>query len=111
MLMVTITARAQDRKPLSQLLLVADNDEGTFLGTFGDESEADSIFYDLGNYGSRFSSTSIFNQFSEYGSEFSTYSAFNEFAAHPPIIVDYKGNVYGRLSVNRFANGVTAQSY
>lgn len=110
-LMMTATANAQDKKPLNELLLVADNDEGTFLGTFEDESEADSIFNERGNYGSRYSSTSIFNQFSQYGSQFSAYSAFNEFASHPPIIMDDKGNVYGRLSINSFVRGVTDQSY
>ena len=28
-------------------------------------------------------------------------------ATHPPIIVDSKGNIYGRLSINRHAYGVT----
>ena len=90
---------------------MADNDENTFLGTFEDESKSDSIFNDSGSYGSTFSSTSIFNQFSKYGSEFSSYSAFNTFASHPPIIMDHNGNVYGVLSINSFAKGVTEQSY
>ena len=32
-------------------------------------------------------------------------------ATHPPIIVDSKGNIYGRLSINRHAYGVTDESY
>ena len=42
-LMMTATANAQDKKTLSQLLLAAENDENTFLGTFEDESKSDSI--------------------------------------------------------------------
>ena len=66
---------------------MADNDEGTFLGSFEDEYVPKSIFNKFGNYGSQFSSTSIFNQF----------------ASHPPSIVDDEENIYGRLSINRHA--------
>ena len=111
LLLSAAAVNAQAVKPLKQLFLMADDDEGTFLGSFENEYASKSIFNKFGNYGSQFSSTSIFNQFSQYGSEFSKYSAFNKLATNPPIIVDDEGNIYGVLSINSRAKGVTDDSY
>ena len=106
--MIVIDANAQR---LSDLALMADDSKGTFLGTFENEYSSNSIFNEYGSYGSKYSSTSIFNPYSQYGSEYSSYSAFNQYASNPPIIVDKKGNNYVRLSLNRYVQGVTNESY
>ena len=94
---------------LNQLRIVAD--DGTFLGTFENEYSTNSVYNQYGNYGSPYSSNSIMNQYSNYGSDYSDYSPFNKYATHAPWIVDRYGNSYGRLSVNKYASGVTNDSY
>ena len=112
LLVLLTTVVPANAESLNNLFLVADDDEGTFLGSFEDnEYSSNSIFNELGRYGSNLSSTSIFNQLGKFGSELSSYSAFNKWATHPPIIVDSKGNSYGRLSINRNIEGVTDASY
>ena len=47
-LMTAISAYAQSTQPLNKLFLMADDDEGTFLGSFEEnEFSAKSIFNDL----------------------------------------------------------------
>lgn len=108
---LTMTGQSANAQRLSDLILIADDNEGTFLGTFENEYTSNSVFNEYGNYGSQYSSKSIFNQYSQYGSEYSSYSPFNAYASNPPLIVDKDGNFYGRLSINRYARGVTNESY
>ncbi len=86
-------------------------DDGTFLGTFENEYSTRSVYNQYGNYGSPYSSYSIMNRYGNYGSDYSSYSPFNQYANNAPWIVDNYGNSYGRLSVNRYASGVTNDSY
>lgn len=95
--------------PLSQLRIVAT--DGTFLGTFENEYSVNSVYNEYGNYGSPYSSNSIMNKYGNYGSDYSIYSPFNKYASDAPWIMDRYGNSYGRLSVNRYAAGVTRDSY
>lgn len=97
--------------PLSLYQLHIEADDGTFLGTFENEYSGRSVYNQYGNYGSPYSSKSIMNKYSNYGSDYSQYSPFNQYATHAPWIVDAYGNSYGRLSVNRYASGVTNESY
>ena len=94
---------------LSELKIVAD--DGTFLGSFENEYSNNSIYNEYGNYGSIYSSKSIFNKYCNYGSDYSNYSPFNQYANKAPWLMDRKGNYYGRLSTNRYAQGVTDYSY
>ena len=95
--------------PLSQLRIVAA--DGTFLGTFESEYSTNSVYNEYGSYGSPYSTNSIMNKYGSYGSDYSSCSPFNEYASEAPWIVDKYGNSYGRLSVNRYASGVTRISY
>ena len=94
---------------LSELRIVAD--DGTFLGTLENKFSSDSIFNEFGKYGSKFNSNSLLNKFGRYGNEFSQYSPFNEHSNRGPILVDKNGNVYGRVTLNKYARGVTDLSY
>lgn len=78
---------------LSQLKIIAE--DGTFLGTFED----------------KYSKNSIYNKYGDYGSDYSQYSPFNAYASKTPWLVDGYGNTYGRLSINKYASGVTNDSY
>jgi hypothetical protein len=94
---------------LSELRIIAG--DGTFLGSFENEYSSNSIFNEYGNYGSKYSSTSIFNKYGNYGSDYSNLSPFNSYASNPPGIYDRRGNFYGTLSINRYASGLTNESY
>lgn len=107
LILVSMIFSAQARN-LESLMIVAT--DGQFLGTFENKFSSDSIYNTFGDYGSKFSSTSIFNQFGDYGSDFSTLSPFNSFSVEGPWIVDEMGNKYGRLSINKFAYGVTQET-
>lgn len=53
-----------------------------------------------GQHGSRNSAVSIRNRYSRFGSSYSNLSACNARAARPPLIVDARGHVHGRSTVN-----------
>ena len=94
---------------LNQLRIVAE--DGTFLGTFENEYSSKSVYNQYGNYGSPYGSNSIMNKYGTYGSDYSDYSPFNKYANNAPWIVDGYGDSYGRLSINKYASGVTNDSY
>lgn len=94
---------------LADLMLVAD--DGTFLGTFESEYSKNSIYNQYGTYGTPYSAESIFNKYGNYGSDYSQYSPFNKYANNGPWLMDRRGNYYGRLSINKYAQGVTDYSY
>lgn len=94
---------------LSELFIMAE--DGTFLGNFGSEYDSQSVYNQYGNYGSPYSSKSIMNPYGTYGSDYSQYSPFNAYSSHGPWLMDRNGNNYGRLSINKYAHGVTNDSY
>ena len=93
----------------NQLVVVAD--DGTFLGTLENEYSQKSVYNEYGDYGSKYSPNSIFNKYGSYGSDYSPYSPFNKYTINAPWLMDRNGNYYGRLSVNKYAQGVTDYSY
>jgi hypothetical protein len=94
---------------LSELRIIAA--DGTFLGTFENEYSSNSVYNKYGNYGSQYSSSSIFNKYGNYGSDYSSISPFNQYASNPPGLYDRRGDFYGTLSINRYASGVTNETY
>jgi hypothetical protein len=94
---------------LNELRIIAE--DGTFLGTFENEYSSNSVYNEYGNYGSKYSSSSIFNKYGDYGSDYSDQSPFNRYASNPPGLYDRRGNFYGTLSINRYASGVTNETY
>ena len=94
---------------LSELRIVAE--DGTFLETFENEYSKNSIYNEYGTYGSKYSTNSIFNKYGNFGSDYSDYSPFNKYANNAPWLMDRKGNYYGCLSINKYAEGVTDYTY
>jgi len=95
---------------LSELRIIAS--DGTFLGTLNEnEYDTNSIYNKYGKYGSHYNTTCIFNKYSNYGSDYSDKSPFNQYANNAPGLFDRQGNFYGTLSINRYAQGVTQQTY
>ena len=94
---------------LNQLRIVSD--DGTFLGNFENEYSLKSVYNKYSDYGSPYSINSIMNKYGNYGSDYSDKSPFNKYGTSAPWLVDRYGNNYGRLSVNRYASGVTQDSY
>lgn len=88
------------------LYLFSDDGKHVYLGLLSSSSyDLEGVFNPYGTYGSKYSLDSIWNQYGTYGSKYSSYSAFNEYSLSPPIIVDSKGNVIGRLTVNKYVTG------
>jgi len=98
---------SNEKKDSSTLLsLVACDINQTYLGKLTtDILDSDSIFNELGTYGSSTSVYSIWNKYGKFGNEYSVYSAFNRHSITPPMIIDYDGNVIGRLTVNKNVTG------
>lgn len=94
---------------LSDLIIVGE--DGTFLGSFENEYSKNSIYNPYGDYGSKYNTKSIFNKYGDYGSDYSDFSPFNKYANNAPWLMDRKGNYYGCLSVNKYAEGVTDYTY
>jgi len=83
------------------LLVYGGDDHEVFLGCLSCPEEDElSIWNEYGAFGSRYSSTSVLNPSSEYGSRVSARSACNALASDPPLVVDRRGHVYGRLTLN-----------
>jgi len=95
---------------VSELRIIAS--DGTFLGTLStNQYDPNSIYNKYGKYGSHYNTTCIFNIYSNYGSDYSNQSQFNIYANNAPGLYDRQGNFYGTLSINRYAQGVTQQTY
>lgn len=67
--------------------------------------DSESVLNSTGLYGNRFSSMSVANQYSDYGNPYSILSAYNIHTSTPPFII-LKGKFYGRLSKNKFLEGI-----
>lgn len=95
---------------LNSLVIIAS--DGTFLGSLNENKyDSNSIYNEYGKYGSPYNTTSIFNQYGLYGSDYSDKSPFNPYTNNAPGLYDRQGNFYGTLSVNRYAQGVTQETY
>jgi hypothetical protein len=93
----------------SDLRIVAS--DGTFLGTLESKYASNSIYNKYGSYGSRYAMNCVFNRYGNYGSDYSAVSPFNRYGSKAPGLYDRSGNFYGTLSVNRYAQGVTHETY
>lgn len=85
---------------LSGAVIIAQDDENTFLGKITSVYDTESIFNDYGTHGSEYSSDSIWNQYGTFGSEYSSYSPFNKYTSTPPMIIKNK-KIIGYLSANK----------
>lgn len=102
------TSSAQDLSELVDYLcgavIIAQDDENTYLGKLSNEFDSESIFNEFGKYGNEFSSSSIWNEFATFGNEFNSYSPFNEFSSKPPMLIK-NGKIIAYLTVNKSING------
>lgn len=88
-----------------QLMIFGGRGHEVYLGCLsGSRYSTESVFNRYGAYGSAYSSTSIRNKYSDYGSRYSQYSACNPYASDPPVVVDYDGNYYGCITVNKYGH-------
>jgi hypothetical protein len=95
----------------TELLLFGGAQHNVFLGCLTcNQLDSRSVFNSIGAFGSRLSATSILNSLSEYGSSLSSYSACNTLATDPPIVVDARGNVFGRLTLNTLLPGAISDA-
>jgi len=86
------------------LLIYGGDQHETFLGCLNcSKFDTNSVSNTFGPHGSAFASDSIFNQFGYFGSTFSSLSVCSVFAGNPPIVVNQKGESYGRLTLNAMA--------
>ncbi len=85
---------------VSGAVLIAQDDENTYLGKITNAYDSESIFNEYGKYGSEYNSASIWNQYATFGSEYSSYSPHNSYTSTPPMIIK-NGRILGYLSANR----------
>jgi hypothetical protein len=81
-------------------VIIAQDDQNTFLGKITNSYDSKSIFNEFGTYGNPFSSSSIWNEFSTFGNQFNAQSPFNQFSSSPPMIIKAK-KVVGYLTANK----------
>lgn len=85
---------------VSGAVIIAQDDENTYLGKIANAYDSKSIFNEYGTHGSQYSSDSIWNQYGTFGSEYSTYSPFNKYTSTPPMMIKNK-KIIGYLSANK----------
>lgn len=96
-----MTASAQDVcQVVKGAVLIAQDDQNTYLGRIASSYDSESIFNEYGTYGSEYNSKSIWNQYATFGSEYSTYSPFNPYTTTPPMIIKNR-KIIGYLSANK----------
>lgn len=95
------------------LLLYGGEGNHTFLGCLNCRKyDQNSVLNEYGPHGSLYMNESIFNRYSDFGSRYSNNSPCNPYASNPPVVVNGRGNFYGRLSLNQYvpdwlrANGI-----
>lgn len=81
-------------------VLLAQDDDNTYLGRISSAYDSESIFNEYGTYGSEYNSSSIWNKYATYGSEYSSYSPHNKYTSTPPMIVKNR-KIIGYLSANK----------
>ena len=70
-----------------------------FLGKFNaSPTDGDSIWNSFSEHGNKFNANCIWNQFGDYGNQFNSYCPWNQFSSDVPILVDIKGNSYGKFN-------------
>lgn len=85
-------------------VIIAQDEQNTFLGKITSSHDSKSIFNEFGAYGNPFSSSSIWNEFSVFGNDFNAQSPFNKFSSFPPMIVKGK-KIIGYLTANKSLKG------
>jgi hypothetical protein len=85
---------------VSGAVLIAQDDENTYLGKITNSYDSESIFNEYGSFGSEYSSSSIWNKYATFGSEYSSYSPFNKYTSTPPMIIKNR-KIIGYLSANK----------
>lgn len=94
-----------------KIMIFGGKDHEVYLGCLScSEYDADSVLNKFGEHGSTYSSESIWNPYEDYGSHYSDLGACNAYSSNPPVIVDDKGNYYGRLTLNRYHSEIGAGS-
>ncbi len=87
------------------LLVYGGRGHKEFLGCLScPDYSSDSVWNEYSRYGF-LNDFGVWNPFGDYANPFSSYSMCNEYAMDPPVIVDKKGNFYGRLSINPYTPG------
>lgn len=85
------------------LLIYGGQNHDEYLGQFnGGKHDHESIWNRYGPYGDRHNARSIWNKYGTYGGTYSQYSPWNPYAAHPPVLKDRNGKVYGTFTANTF---------
>lgn len=84
-------------------VLIAQDDNNTYLGKITNSYDSDSIFNEYGTYGSEYNSESIWNQYATFGGDYSNYSPSNAYTSTPPMIIKNK-KLVGYLSANKSIN-------
>lgn len=84
-------------------VLIAQDDNNTYLGKITNSYDSDSIFNEYGTYGSEYNSESIWNQYATFGGDYSNYSPSNAYTSTPPMIIKNK-KLIGYLSANKSIN-------
>lgn len=97
-------------KLLNGAIVIAQDNDNTYLGKFCNKYNSDSIFNEYGDYGSKYSSTSIWNKYSNFGSPNGAYSAFNKSTQTPPIVIK-KGKIIAYITVNKSIQGGISPYY
>ena len=95
---------------VSGAVIIAQDDENTYLGKIASPYDSKSIFNEYGSHGSEYSSNSIWNQYGTFGSEYSTYSPFNKYTSTPPMIIKNK-KIIGYLSANKSLRSSIAPNF
>lgn len=94
-------ARAEDVcDVVKDAVIIAQDNQNTFLGKITNSYDSKSIFNEFGTYGNPFSSSSIWNEFSTFGNQFNAQSPFNQFSSSPPMIIKGK-KIVGYLTANK----------
>lgn len=99
--LVSVAVRAEDVcTVVDGAVLIAQDDDNTYLGKVDNKYDSDSIFNDFGTYGNQYNSSSIWNQYATFGSQYSTFSPTNSMTSTPPMIIKNK-SIIGYLTTNK----------
>ena len=95
----SVSAESEEQRSLH---LYGGENSTVYLGCLNcTNSHPESIWNKRGKFGRVSSDTSIWNKHQPFGSANSNFSPWDKRAAHPPIILDVNGEIYGRFTLNR----------
>jgi hypothetical protein len=102
---LAISAATLGSAQSQEIIIMGGRSQDQFLGCIScSEYDSNSVFNQYGTHGWS-NKYGTWNRYGEHAGRYGSNSACNQYGTNSPILVDRRGNYYGRLTVNEYQSG------